>query len=316
MSNFERLLSWLRPQNAIEFSGVLPGQKRGNVPIKAEGQDFLGRFREIISDPINVLIERHPLSGCIEQGNVILHNGIRVPYSGPQSYYGRFSEILVLNRGVHEPLEEFCFQEVLKLLDGTPIMLELGAYWGHYSMWCQSVHSGATTYLVEPEPAHLNIAKRNFERNNLQGHFFQALVGNNAFQVDAFLDKNKISKLSILHSDIQGFELEMLDGARRSFEDKRVDYCFVSTHSDELHQSCMQQLKEFGYLIEAEANFSTMSTSFDGFVLASSPTATRVFSKASFAGRTDLVKMKPDEIARLVGNYSVISKNPNNINRN
>jgi hypothetical protein len=40
----------------------------------------------------------------------------------------------VLNRGVHEPLEEFVFQEVLKRLPEACAMIELGAYWGHYSM--------------------------------------------------------------------------------------------------------------------------------------------------------------------------------------
>jgi hypothetical protein len=40
----------------------------------------------------------------------------------------------VLNRGVHEPLEEYVFQELLKNLPKTPLMIELGAYCGHYSM--------------------------------------------------------------------------------------------------------------------------------------------------------------------------------------
>lgn len=36
-----------------------------------------------------------------------------VPINGPNEYCGNFSEILILNRGVHEPLEEFCFQEMI-----------------------------------------------------------------------------------------------------------------------------------------------------------------------------------------------------------
>jgi len=44
---------------------------------------------------------------------VILHNGIRVPVGGELACYGEFSDILVINRGVHEPLEEYCFQELL-----------------------------------------------------------------------------------------------------------------------------------------------------------------------------------------------------------
>lgn len=102
---------------------------------KAGASDFHGRFREIVSDPLNLLIPRHPLAGTMDGDHVVLHNGNRVPLQGPGAYYGNFSDILVINRGVHEPLEEFAFQTVLTGLPAQPTMLELGAYWGHYSMW-------------------------------------------------------------------------------------------------------------------------------------------------------------------------------------
>jgi hypothetical protein len=98
------------------------------LPSKASADDFLGRFREIVSDPINLLIERVPMAGVVQGNVVILHNGNQVPLSGDGSYYGDFSHILVINRGVHEPLEEYVFQEMLKQLDDRPLMLELGAY--------------------------------------------------------------------------------------------------------------------------------------------------------------------------------------------
>src|SRR5579862_10039493 len=84
------------------------------LPPKAETADFIGRFREVISDPLNLLIERVPMAGVVEGDEVCLHNGIRVPVAGSGAYYGGFSDLLVLNRGVHEPLEEYVFQEVLR----------------------------------------------------------------------------------------------------------------------------------------------------------------------------------------------------------
>jgi hypothetical protein len=104
----------------ISYSGVTKGQKTQSVAAKARDVDFNGRFREIIADPVNLLIDRHPLAGCVDDGKVILHNGLKVPASGPFAYYGDFSKILVTNRGVHEPLEEFCFQEVLKAISVPP----------------------------------------------------------------------------------------------------------------------------------------------------------------------------------------------------
>ena len=49
---------------------------------------------------------------------------------GADAYYGQFSQLLVLNRGVHEPLKEYVFQELLKNLPKTPLMIELGALLG------------------------------------------------------------------------------------------------------------------------------------------------------------------------------------------
>ena len=119
------------------------------LPPKAAPEDLLGRFREVISDPVNLLIERVPMAGVVEGNHVYLHNGNRVPVAGSGTYYGPFSQLLVINRGVHEPLEEYVFQLVLRSLREAPVMLELGAYWGHYSMWLKKVRPGSTVILVE-----------------------------------------------------------------------------------------------------------------------------------------------------------------------
>ena len=101
------------------------------IRLKADAADFLGRFREVISDPLNLLIERVPLAGIVEQNEVYLHNGNRVPIVGDGAYYGPFSQLLVINRGVHEPVEEYVFQELVKTLPVAPSMVELGAYWSN-----------------------------------------------------------------------------------------------------------------------------------------------------------------------------------------
>jgi hypothetical protein len=38
-------------------------------------------------------------------------------------------------------------------------MIELGAYWAHYSMWLKLVHPDASVHLVEPELANLQVGK-------------------------------------------------------------------------------------------------------------------------------------------------------------
>lgn len=44
----------------------------------------------------------------ISNGNVVLHNGASVALYGPQSYCGRFLDLLVINRGIHEPSFSNC----------------------------------------------------------------------------------------------------------------------------------------------------------------------------------------------------------------
>ena len=238
---------------------------------KASASDFSGRFREIIADPLNLLIRRHPEAGMVRDGCVILHNGHHVPLRGAGAYYGAFSDVLIYNRGVHEPLEEFAFQQLLPTLPEAPSMLELGAYWGHYSMWLKQARPSARTHLVEPEAENLAAGEANFARNGYAGTFQQAFVGHDRFEVDDWMAQTGLAHLNILHSDIQGYEGEMLDGAARTLAAGQIDYVLISTHSQALHTDITRRLTGFGYRIELSADFDHQSTSYDGFVLGVHP---------------------------------------------
>lgn len=278
-----RRVNPLRPRPAFGSHAAF-----SDPPPKALGNDLLGRMREIISDPLNLLIDRHALAGLVDEaGRVRLHNGIVVPISGEFAYYEDFSAILVLNRGVHEPLEEFVFQEVLKTLGPQPSMLELGAYWSHYSMWLKSARPVASVTMVEPDAHNIEVGKRNFEANGLRGAFIRAEVSDQGFTVDDFLDRGD-GHLTILHSDIQGFEGQMLKGARRALHRKAIERLFVSTHSEELHAACLGEISAAGYVIEIESAPDAHSTSYDGFIFASSPTTAPIFSEFKPLGRVEL----------------------------
>ncbi len=263
---------------------------------KANADDLLGRFREIVSDPLNFTIRRDPRAGYVENNHVYLHNGLRVPVSGNLAYYGEFSDILVINRGVHEPLEEFVFQEVIKQIKAAPLMIELGAYWGHYSMWLKRQHPDAKVILVEPELQNLNTGKYNFELNGFTGDFIHEAVGKNKFEIDHYLEAADIPKVTILHSDIQGHEIEMLEGCTRSLADRSIDYLFISTHSQELHQSALAIITDSGYRIEVSSDFEFGTTSYDGFIFSSNPMTEPVFKDFDPIGRNELSEMRPDKL--------------------
>jgi len=272
---------------------------------KAPADDFPGRFREIISDPLNLLIRRVPDAGIVRDGLVCLHNGIKVPFSGAGAYYDGFSQILALNWGVHEPLEEFVFQQVIKTLQSAPTMLELGAYWGHYSMWLKVQRPSARVYLVEPEAENIEAGKANFLRNGFEGDFTQAFVGNGHLQVDRFLEERKIDRLDILHSDIQGYEMEMLSCCKDLLANKRIKYAFISTHSQELHRDTIAILESFDYRVEAAADFEHETTSYDGFVFASAPSETPVFRNFRPLSRNEIVESPPDFLIKYLADIAL-----------
>ncbi|TYQ28268.1 hypothetical protein PseudUWO311_04875 [Pseudanabaena sp. UWO311] len=261
---------------------------------KANDHDFLGRFREIVSDPLNLAIQRDPRAGFVDGDFVYLHNGLRVPVLGSYAYYGQFSSILVINRGVHEPLEEFVFQEVIKRLPTAPLMLELGAYWGHYSMWLKLVHPNSTVHLVEPELQNINAGKHNFQLNGFNGEFIQAFVGKNQFGVDQYLAEKSIEKLTILHSDVQGYEIEMLEDCTQSLKSQAIDYLFISTHSQKLHLDVISLLESFNYRIEISSDFDNGTTSCDGFIFASNPSIEPVFQEFIPLTRVEIADAQPD----------------------
>lgn len=271
------------PQDLFELADRTP----------PKGWSNQARFREIISDPLNLAIKRCPGAGLTKGDYVILHNGNVVKIKGANSYYGDFSEILALNRGVHEPLEEFVFQQVLGSLKHdlqSPVtMLELGAYWGHYSMWLQQVCPDSLVVLVEPSKQNLECGKYNFAVNGYKGEFIHSSVGEAAFQVDHFLTSRSIQRLTILHSDIQGYEDQILRGATRAIQERRIDHVFLSTHSDDLHSFCTNYLLDTGYVILATADVSSQTTSCDGFIYATTPElAPNTNLPQKIYGRTEL----------------------------
>jgi hypothetical protein len=155
-------------------------------------------------------------------------------------------------------------------------MLELGAYWGYYSLWFSSAVKDARCFLVEPVGEHLRCGETNFQINNALGNFTQAFVGSvdrtdrdgtRYVAVDPFCERNGIERLAILHADIQGGEVDMLRGAEQMLGSKAVDWIFISTHSKKLHHECMDILSSHGYTIMASADLDE-TYSVDGLIVA------------------------------------------------
>lgn len=136
----------------------------------------------------------------------------------------------------------------------------------------------------------------NFARHGYDGTFIQALVGTGQFELDRFMMEHGHPRLNVLHSDIQGLEVEMLDWAAESFRRGLVDQTFVSTYSQSLHDKVVARLGAAGMRVEVSSEFDFGTTSFDGFVFASRPALPPVFSEFAPLGRRDILNSSPDKL--------------------
>ena len=236
------------------------------------------RFNDVLSDPNNLLIERCSDAGKVINGCVIMHNGIKVLEMG---YYGPFSKILQENKGCHEPSEERLFGEVLKDDPEGGVMIELGSYWAFYTIWFNTFIKNAKNYCIEPDRRKLNIGKQNCELNNVKSDFTQAEI-NKKFKLSNFVQEKGIETIDILHCDIQGAELNMLQDIVPLLKEKRIRYLFISTNKK--HYDCIKLLEENEYRIIASANLEE-TFCYDG-VIVSSHKDNENITKTSLGNRT------------------------------
>jgi hypothetical protein len=232
------------------------------------------RIDAVLACSDNAHIPRVANAGELRDGRIVMHNGLLV---GALGYYGGgILNMLVENRGVHEPQEERAFAEVLHHLSNSGVMVELGAYWGFYSMWFLKECPGGRAILIEPDAKHLLSGRQNFEMNGFHGEFEAGYVGKRTglardgtpmTTLDELVRRQQIERLTILHSDIQGAELDMLEGGRETFERGIVDYVFISTHSNELHRGCLEKLRSYGFAILVSCDVDA-TVSYDGVIVA------------------------------------------------
>ncbi len=216
----------------------------------------------------------------------LMHNGLVVLANG---YYGDFmTQIIEKMKGHHEAQEEKVFYEVLKAIPAGSTMIELGSYWAYYSMWFQKTVNGGRNFMIEPAKSSIECGMKNFRLNGLGGDFTQAFVGRESDTgwqqaelrpkmedvrkvcIQDFARAKGIERVAILHSDIQGFEYDMLLGCGDLLEQKKIGFFFISTHSLKVHFQCRAHLLREGYALIAE-HTPKESYSEDGLIVVAAP---------------------------------------------
>ena len=180
-------------------------------------------------------------------------------------------------------------------------MIELGSNQAYYSMLFRAIIDGVgindkcVNILLEPTPDYMERGKSHFERNGFTGIYDNGCIGhywcwgtrwhdNNlkSYNIDELMEKYELSTLDILHSDIDGNEIRLIETSDRAFRDKKIKYVVLLTHDvwnesnstyeskiiktgESRHDVCKNFFLSCGYKLIAERPFGTVG--FDGLLI-------------------------------------------------
>jgi FkbM family methyltransferase len=239
-----------------------------------------------------------------------MHNGVEVPHLG---YFGDWmADIIDTLNGHHEPQEELAFARILERIERPdPVIVELGCFWAYYSTWFLRSFPGGTAVACEPDPEHLDVGRQTAAINGVDIRFEQGAGGSSDDEVlelaswnhpgvvhsvpvrtvPTLIDDHDLDRVDVLHLDIQGSELGVLESCRDLTGDGRIRFVVVSTHhhtisgDPQTHQRCIDLVHELGGHVIAE---HTVLESFsgDGLLVASFDDADRGFAIELSRART------------------------------
>lgn len=175
-------------------------------------------------------------------------------------------------------------------------MIELGSNQAYYSCLFKKILYPKETcnIMIEPVKYAMQRGKENFELNGLSGNFINKFIGSdtwglegnlfsgrlptNSFEVDQItleqvMNEYKISFIDVLHCDIDQSELSMLEGNKKIFENKLIEFIYILTHQCDLvpknylHDSCKNFLLNCGYTLTYEVYTDDDRIGNDGLII-------------------------------------------------
>jgi FkbM family methyltransferase len=232
-----------------------------------------------------------------------MHNGVVIEEG---CYYGPWmTEVIRGLKGHHEPQEEAVFHDVLERIlatDRDPTMIELGSFWSYYSLWFLDRMPAGRIVAMEPDPAYLEVGRRNFALNGRSGLFVPGAVGpapneDMEFRTEStgqvvtvpmhdlgsLMRVSGLERVSLLMVDIQGAETVLLERAVEDLKAGRVRFLILSTHHHSIsgqaltHQAALALLESCGAHVIAEHSVGE-SYSGDGLIAVSFDEADADFS--------------------------------------
>lgn len=211
------------PLNVIPRNAILPilqGRLRGKKWIAGSGNHgyWLGTYE---------LRKRSVFESAVNSGSVVFDIGAHV------GFYTLLSSVLVGDRG-----EVFAFEPAQRNLFYLKEHLRLNS----------------VTNATVIEAAVSNRSEEvSFEQE--QGNTFTGRItssGNSritAVALDEFIRNERIPIPDYIKIDVEGAELQVLSGARRTLEENHPTL-FLATHGSDVHKECCNLLRRLGYQLQ------------------------------------------------------------------
>jgi len=144
-------------------------------------------------------------------------------------------------------------------------MVELGSNWCYYSLLFKHIIGKEKTLniMVEPVEDSLQLGKDHFTLNSCEGIFYKKGITNTMeyydkiikldfITLDEILKQNSLTHLDILHSDVDGNEIELIEKNIDFFKEGKAKNVFILTHGDNCSSKCKEFFNQFPYSLIAE----------------------------------------------------------------
>ncbi len=174
------------------------------------------------------------------------------------------TSFIALNEVFHERIYD-SIPEFVPCKEDT--IVDIGAQGGDYTLLCAVYYGVKQVHSFEPLSANFELLKRNIDQNNAgQVEAHQCAIGSsdrieNIYWAGNMMCKSEkvnfenvsIRRLDSFHTeptilkiDVEGFELDVLDGAKETINRCRPKI-ILEVHSKELKLRCISILNSFGY---------------------------------------------------------------------
>lgn len=291
-SNIITLTEFIYKKILNNIIGIIPIKWRyywNNLSAYNRAFIFANRIKSL---PVYNKLDFHPLAGKIIKNRQYFFDGSVTVYPHTDDEF--IHQLFELTKGAPEPEEIFLFLQILRKLPNNAVIMELGSGQGYFSIISAKQLAKAKLFLVEANPHFVSISKVNMRLNRLisRSKVIHAAVTNRNNQyvylqesgygssikdkgeykvstitVDKLIEKLNLSKVDLIHMDVQGAEVNILKGMMKSLDRKCVNYIFIATHKSFRHNLCLNYLTNFEYKILYSRDPSK-STSFDGILIA------------------------------------------------